>query len=293
MEKLIKKAYIYKLTNKESGKSYVGQTTQDPKRRWRSSTGNTHGYRGTTPIAKAITSKGWTMFSKEILEVLEDVTQDRINEKEAYYMEVHNCLDKKTGYNCKSYGEGGKEFYTEEVKQRMSEIKLGVSVDSPAWNRGESKTNPDGKEIFKCAKCEEWLTSDKFSPINYKTQTGKEYPRKVNYWCKSCNAENTRNNRKKNPPKKLSKEEFQKTYETRKEAMSAGAKAAYAKDPTLKQRASKARSKPIVAKDPVTGEIVHRFDSGLAAKEAGFNNVTVSEAIKKGIVRLGYRWEKA
>lgn len=40
MKALILKAYVYKLTNKESGKVYVGQTTQNPKRRWRSSTGS-------------------------------------------------------------------------------------------------------------------------------------------------------------------------------------------------------------------------------------------------------------
>jgi len=112
---MITVAYIYKLTNTESGKVYIGQTTQDPARRWRSSTGNTHGYRGTTPIAKAITSKGWEVFTKEILETLNNVTQSEIDVKEAFYIDQYDSLNRDKGYNCKSFAEGGKEFYTDII----------------------------------------------------------------------------------------------------------------------------------------------------------------------------------
>lgn len=283
---IIEIAYIYKLTNKLSGKVYIGQTVQDPERRW-GSTDSLRGYRETSAIGKAIRSVGWDNFTREVIETLNNVTQNEINAKEAYYIALYDSLNSDKGYNLKSYMEGGKEFFTDDVKARMSATKTGVALDRPAWNATEFTVINDVKH-WRCSKCESYKPEASFSKNYRKKVDGSDRTRPVVHWCKACAAEYKRNKFK---YKGLSKEELAKSYETRKQAMSEGLKKAYANNPEMKAKASKARSKAIVAKDPITGQIVHRFESGLAAKQAGFNNVTISEAIKKGLVRLGYKWE--
>lgn len=289
--KILNPGYIYTIVRNSDGKIYVGQTRQDPSKRSRVKGDNfTHGY-GISKVGKALSAYGWTEFTHTVIESIAAISDGDLDQLEARYIAEYNALDRNKGFNTKSFQEGGQQYYTSEVKERMSLAKKGKAVSGPAWNASEMFLINEVTH-WKCSSCEAIKPESSFSKNPRTKVNGVERTRPVVHKCKTCAAEYKR---KHYPYKRTiqTKEQLEGSYQARKQAMSEGAKRAHAKDPTLKTRAAKARSKAIVAKDPITGQIVHTFSSGLEAKTAGFNNVTVSEAIKKGIVRLGFKWELA
>ncbi len=273
-------------------KYYVGQTSKkDPTSRWKNSSEySIAGYKGNYKFIAAIRRNGWSHINSTVVETgIAD--QKTLNQREAYYMKVYNSLG-EGGYNIQKMEEDGSYTQSTETKKKIGDLKRGKRIDKRSANSIPSVTCDLGNEHHYCGRCKKHLHFDKFPYQPRTSQTGKILARNVGSRCKQCVAEYKA---EKFPYMKTihTKEALQESYEARKQAMSEGAKRAYANDPTLKERASKARSKAIVAKDPVTDEIIHRFPSGLAAKEAGYNNITVSEAIKKGVVRLKFKWEFA
>ena len=108
-----KNYYIYIHRNKINGKVYVGQTCQNPERRWRKG----EGYVKTPFFYNAIKKYGWDNFSHEIIE--EGLTQEEANKKEEYWIKYYNANNADFGYNLKSGGQNN--FYSEESKKKMSE----------------------------------------------------------------------------------------------------------------------------------------------------------------------------
>lgn len=92
---------IYKITNKINGRCYIGQSI-NIKQRWKDHRKdafwkNDHNYN--YPLYKAIRKYGIENFS---FEVLEECSQELLNEREIYYIQKYNSLHK--GYN---QNEGG------------------------------------------------------------------------------------------------------------------------------------------------------------------------------------------
>lgn len=71
-------------------KYYIGQTCQDIQKRWR----NGHGYKS-IKFSSAIKKYGWDNFEHGILE--ENIPQDKVDEREAYYIKIFNSVE--NGYN--------------------------------------------------------------------------------------------------------------------------------------------------------------------------------------------------
>ena len=71
--------------------------------------------------------------------------------------------------------------------------------------------------------------------------------------------------------------------------MSAGMKKVMAERPELKQQISEKKNKAIKAVNVNTGEVL-KFKSGLQAKESGFNNTNLGQAIKFNKPYKGYMW---
>ena len=104
--------FVYKITNKVSGKSYVGQTIRDVKTRFIEHAAQDRKY----PISNAIRKYGKTNFVIETL--LETDNIEVLNKKEEEYINKFNTLT-PNGYNLK---EGGfNKTYSEDSKQKMSE----------------------------------------------------------------------------------------------------------------------------------------------------------------------------
>ena len=89
---------IYKITNKISGKSYIGQSN-DIERRFKE-----HQQKGTVsriPLDAAIQKYGKDAFTYE---VIEECLVEELNDKEQYYIQLYDTM--KNGYNC---NEGGNQ----------------------------------------------------------------------------------------------------------------------------------------------------------------------------------------
>lgn len=132
---------VYVHTNKINGKKYVGQTCQEPNRRWM----NGNGYLQKTEngnyrqpyFAKAIIKYGWDNFEHEI--VASHLTKEEANNFEMLLIEKMQTTDKNKGYNICSGGnfsdsQKGRKF-SEEHKKKLSETKKANKHDCKKVNQ--------------------------------------------------------------------------------------------------------------------------------------------------------------
>lgn len=106
---------IYKHTNKNNGKSYIGQTRKKPKYRWN----NGKGYTIRNPeshFARAIKKYGWDSFEHTIIEDNIE-SQVKANERETYWIKYFDTV--KNGYNA-NYGGDAIGEVSSETKQKLS-----------------------------------------------------------------------------------------------------------------------------------------------------------------------------
>ncbi len=106
---------IYKITDKISGKSYIGQTIRDFEIRWKE---HCQDKRHSIYIYNAIKKNGINSFYKEIIGIYNNI-QD-LNNAEEYFIEYHNTLS-PNGYNL--HTGGNNHVVSEETKRKMSESK--------------------------------------------------------------------------------------------------------------------------------------------------------------------------
>ena len=85
---------IYKITKKENGKSYIGQSN-DIERRFQE-----HKSKTDIPIELAIQKYGINAFD---FDVIEECSLDKLDEREIYWISYYNTF-KGFGYNCNSGG---------------------------------------------------------------------------------------------------------------------------------------------------------------------------------------------
>lgn len=102
---------IYKITKKENGKSYIGQSNNIERRIKEHQSKRTHPY----PIENAIQKYGKDAFTYE---VLEECKLEELDEKEKYWIAYYNTY-KGFGYNCNEGG--GKSSGENNPKARLTE----------------------------------------------------------------------------------------------------------------------------------------------------------------------------
>ena len=113
---------IYEAMNIVNGKRYIGQTilTLEHRKRQHIETSkrnpsvSIHFY-------KAIQKYGEENFQWKVIDTAE--TQDELNFKESYWIELLNTTDPQIGYNLK--GGGHNPFLTEEVKRKIGDAQKG------------------------------------------------------------------------------------------------------------------------------------------------------------------------
>ena len=91
---------IYKITNKQNGKIYIGQSN-NIERRFHEH--QTKGSSSRIPVDIAIQKYGKDNF---IYEVVEETTIDKLNERETFWIKHFNSIE--NGYNC---SEGGAVYW--------------------------------------------------------------------------------------------------------------------------------------------------------------------------------------
>ena len=126
-----KKYCIYIHINKTNNKVYVGQTCQKPEYRWN----HGQGYKECSYFYNAILKYGWDNFEHKILET--NLSQERANQLECYYIKYYNANNSAYGYNIQQGGnshifnemgrtkcsERSKKFWqNSNNKEKMSEI---------------------------------------------------------------------------------------------------------------------------------------------------------------------------
>ena len=118
---------IYKATNIQNNKVYIGQTVKSLSQR-KSEHKHRFLYADThTKFYNAIKKYGWDNFIWEVVEESIDWTQDELNSKEKYYIQLYNSIE--DGYNTLSGGQcsvidgddmavlcGSKPFYAFNIK---------------------------------------------------------------------------------------------------------------------------------------------------------------------------------
>lgn len=100
------KGKIYKITNKINNKVYIGQTMQSLEKRFQkhcwAANSKFDKYHHNMAIKQAIRKYGKENF---IIELIEEVEQDKLDEREAYWISYYNSYNK--GYNCTKGGQNG------------------------------------------------------------------------------------------------------------------------------------------------------------------------------------------
>jgi group I intron endonuclease len=166
--------HIYKFTHKESGKSYIGQTVQDPNRRRLEHISDSKHSTKTYHFHNALRKYGIDAFTFEI--IAEATTLVELNNLEELFVEKFDCY--QNGYNIRKAG--GNKLHAEESKQRMSESQKAAHARRRAENSGvEKHSNPRSHK----GKTGQWrLTDDQkkkhsdiMSEVNKKTSGGKTW----------------------------------------------------------------------------------------------------------------------
>lgn len=134
----------------------------------------------------------------------------------------------------------------------------------------------DGKDCRHCPKCDQLKEVE-----NYRWNASR---RRFYSYCKPCRALNQASRRKANPPPRVSEEQYRAS---RLHGARAGGEAS--KTPERRAQTSKMNSKAVQGVHQLTKEIV-TFSSALKAKEAGFQNSNLGQAIRSGKPYRGYIW---
>lgn len=111
---------IYKITNRVSGKIYIGQTNRDINQRLKEHTFPSSGCKA---IRDAIIKYGVENFTIE--EVAKASSQDQLNILEKVHIETLETLAPK-GYNLKDGGNS--QYFAPETLKKMRQAKLGSTV---------------------------------------------------------------------------------------------------------------------------------------------------------------------
>ena len=135
--------YIYKITNQINSKVYVGQTN-NMSLRW-------SGHKSDAmsninrPLYNAMRKYGTENFT---IEIIEEVIEDLVDEKEIYWINQLNCLDRDYGYNLDSGGNKNKHASL-ETRQKQSDMRKGKNTGKDNSMFGKHHTPESRLKISK------------------------------------------------------------------------------------------------------------------------------------------------
>lgn len=125
---------VYIHTNKINGKKYIGQTSQNPTKRWDCG----RGYLTSPRFYNAIQKYGWENFEHEIIAT--NLTLEEANSLEDKLINEYKTQDDQYGYNIKGGGSHGAQ--SEETKRKIGEanhISLKGKPHSKEWSEKMSE----------------------------------------------------------------------------------------------------------------------------------------------------------
>ena len=119
------RGFIYKITNKINGKSYIGQTIQNVKERFYQHCATKCSKAvSNMAIHRAIKKYGKSNFT---VEVIEEIDSANLNDRERYWIKYYNSYN--NGYNSTKGGQDGiKLFKNLDTESIVREYKSGKSL---------------------------------------------------------------------------------------------------------------------------------------------------------------------
>lgn len=153
------KGYIYRhwiVNDKGIEKSYIGMTTQKPKRRWNNGKSYLYGNTG-TKFKNAILKYGWENFTHDILEEIEcDNLNDvilNLKKLEIMYIELYNSFE--CGYNSTKGGDdvgnrrgaghvNYRKKFSKETRKKISDARKKYYANGGEHSKGmKGKTHSE------------------------------------------------------------------------------------------------------------------------------------------------------
>lgn len=181
---------IYIHVNLINGKVYVGQTCQVPlTSRWgkdgtRYTQKNKNNKYWHKHFGPAILKYGWNNFGHYVLE--DGLTKEEAVEREQFYMNKYNSLNRDFGYNLREAGPRGR--MSEEAKKRMSESTKGEN--HPLYGKHHSK---ETREKIKQALTGRKVPREQVEKMR-KTLTGRKHSEKWKQHIKEGHAKSDKKN---------------------------------------------------------------------------------------------------
>jgi group I intron endonuclease len=157
---IIKKFYVYKITNVINGKIYIGKATNVNKR-WNTHKGiaRTKKPKDYSHLHKAMNKYGLDKFVIEILSEY-NLEADALA-AEVNYIKQYDSRNRSIGYNITEGGDGISGFkFSEESKKRMSERRKGKYTGTEHSFYGKIKTTSCRGDKVSSAKLTESQATD-------------------------------------------------------------------------------------------------------------------------------------
>lgn len=120
------KLEVYKITNKQNGKIYVGITNQGATtNRWYKHCSDAN-CGSDFPIHNSIRKYGKDNFQIDVIEVIENQDYDYLKEREVYWIKFFDSYNREKGYNLTLGGDGTfGRFHSEETKDKIRQKAFG------------------------------------------------------------------------------------------------------------------------------------------------------------------------
>lgn len=147
---------IYKIINQVNQKIYVGQSN-DIKRRWSE---HKRCYKTkNTKLYQAMREFGIENFSFEIIEIFEEYNQNKLNERENFWIKNYNALE--DGYNMSTIENLQKRF----SKQEVYEIQKEIMDISNSYKELERKYNVSDSWLSQVNQGKMWFNAELNYPL--------------------------------------------------------------------------------------------------------------------------------
>lgn len=120
---------IYCIENIVTKKKYIGQSVSIYDRWSKHKSELNHGIHDNDYMQKAWDKYGEDNFIFSVLEICEI---QELDEKEKYYIDLFDALNRDCGYNLKTGGQNGGATVSEEIRKKMSEANKNAYVNNPS-----------------------------------------------------------------------------------------------------------------------------------------------------------------
>lgn len=151
---------VYKITNKQNGKIYIGITNQGANtNRWYKHCSDAN-VGSTFPLHNAIRKYGKENFQIEVIEIIENEDFDYLKEREIYWIKELDSYNRKIGYNLTLGGDGTfGRFHSEETKDKIRQKALNrhpSDITRKNMSDAQKKVKRDYSKLANISNTKRW-----------------------------------------------------------------------------------------------------------------------------------------